>query len=153
MTQSTLKRLAVLSMLCDHIAKVVLSTGVLRPVLGAMGNLLLMTVLVVIGRLAFPIFAWFVAEGCRKTGNFPRYLGRMALFAVLSEVPFQLCFYRAADYGLRSACHNVIYTLLLAALGIYAAKVLMERGNVQTSCGAASGGSGNGTWLGAENGL
>lgn len=128
MTQSTLKRLAVLSMLCDHIAKVVLSTGLLRPMLGAMGNLLLMTVLVVIGRLAFPIFAWFVAEGCRKTGNFPRYLGRMALFAVLSEVPFQLCFYRAADYGLRIACHNVIFTLLLAALGIYAAKVLMERG-------------------------
>ena len=127
MTQSTLKRLAVLSMLCDHIAKVVLSTGVLCPMLGAMGNLLLMTVLVVIGRLAFPIFAWFVAEGCRKTGNFPRYLGRMALFAVLSEVPFQLCFYRAADYGLRIACHNVIFTLLLAALGIYAAKVLMER--------------------------
>lgn len=127
MTQSTLKRLAVLSMLCDHIAKVVLSTGVLRPMLGAMGNLLLMTMLVVIGRLAFPIFAWFVAEGCRKTGNFPRYLGRMALFAVLSEVPFQLCFYRAADYGLRIACHNVIFTLLLAALGIYAAKVLMER--------------------------
>ena len=128
MTQSTLKRLAVLSMLCDHIAKVVLSTGVLRPVLGAMGNLRLMTMLVVIGRLAFPIFAWFVAEGCRKTGNFPRYLGRMALFAVLSEVPFQLCFYRAAEYGLRIACHNVIFTLLLAALGIYAAGLLMERG-------------------------
>ncbi len=93
MTQSTLKLLAMLFMLCDHFAKVVLSTGVLRTFLGVTGNEQLMIGLETVGRIAFPMFAWFVAEGCRKTGNFPKYLGRLAMFAVLSEAPFQYCFY------------------------------------------------------------
>lgn len=128
MTQSSLKRLAMGSMLCDHTAKVVLSTNVLQPLLGMAANQWLLTLLVAFGRLAFPIFAWFVAEGCRKTGNFPKYLARMAMFAVLSEVPFQLCFYRAGEYGLRLGCHNVMVTLLLAAAGIYAANMLLGHG-------------------------
>ena len=128
MTQSTLKRLAILFMLCDHVAKVVLSTGVLCPVLGAAGNQWLMVGLEAAGRIAFPIFAWFVAEGCRKTRSFPKYLGRMAIFAVLSEAPFQYCFYRAGENGLSLGCHNVMFTLLLAAAGIYASKLLEDRG-------------------------
>ena len=63
MTQSTLKLLAMLFMLCDHFAKVVLSTGVLRTFLGVTGNEQLMIGLETVGRIAFPMFAWFVAEG------------------------------------------------------------------------------------------
>ena len=128
MTQSTLKLLAMLFMLCDHFAKVVLSTGVLRTFLGVTGNEQLMIGLETVGRIAFPIFAWFVAEGCRKTGNFPKYLGRLAMFAVLSEAPFQYCFYAAGQNGLSLACHNVMFTMLLAAAGIYAAKWLNKHG-------------------------
>ena len=128
MTQSTLKLLAMLFMLCDHFAKVVLSTGVLRTFLGVTGNEQLMIGLETVGRIAFPMFAWFVAEGCRKTGNFPNYLGRLAMFAVLSEAPFQYCFYAARQNGLSLACHNVMFTMLLAAAGIYAAKWLNEHG-------------------------
>lgn len=128
MTQSTLKLLAMLFMLCDHFAKVVLSTGVLRTFLGVTGNEQLMIGLETVGRIAFPMFAWFVAEGCRKTGNFPKYLGRLAMFAVLSEAPFQYCFYTAGQNGLSLACHNVMFTMLLAAAGIYAAKWLNEHG-------------------------
>ena len=128
MTQSTLKLLAMLFMLCDHFAKVVLSTGVLRTFLGVTGNEQLMIGLETVGRIAFPMFAWFVAEGCRKTGNFPKYLGRLAMFAVLSEAPFQYCFYTAGQNGLSLACHNVMFTMLLAAAGIYAAKWLNKHG-------------------------
>lgn len=128
MTQSSLKRLAMGSMLCDHTAKVVLSTDVLQTVLGMAANQWLLTLMEVFGRLAFPIFAWFVAEGCRKTGNFPKYLARMTIFAVLSEAPFQLCFYRTGEYGLRFGCHNVMFTLLLAAAGIYVANTLLAHG-------------------------
>ncbi len=128
MTQSMLKRLAILFMFCDHFAKVVLSTGGLCPVLGTMGNQCLMVGLESVGRIAFPIFAWFVAEGCRKTRSFPRYLGRLAIFAVLSEAPFQYCFYSAGENGLRLGCHNVMFTLLLAVAGVYASKCLKDRG-------------------------
>lgn len=117
-----------LFMLCDHFAKVVLSTGVLRRFLGVTGNEQLMIGLETVGRIAFPVFAWFVAEGCRKTGNFPKYLGRLAMFAVLSEAPFQYCFYAAGQNGLSLAYHNVMFTMLLAAAGIYAAKWLNKHG-------------------------
>ena len=128
MTQSTLKLLAMAFMLCDHFAKVVLPTEVLLPVLGAAGNRQLMLLLEIIGRIAFPIFSWFVAEGCRKTRNFPRYLARLAMFAVLSEAPFQYCFYGAGQNGLTLACHNVMFTMLLGAVGIYSAQLLRAHG-------------------------
>lgn len=128
MTQSTLKLLAMLFMLCDHFAKVVLSTGVLLPAVGVAGNQYLMIALETIGRMAFPIFAWFVAEGCRKTKNYPRYLTRLAMFAVLSEAPFQYCFYQAGQNGLTFACHNVIFTMLLSAAGIYGARKIKAYG-------------------------
>ena len=117
-----------LFMLCDHFAKVVLSTDVLQTFLGIQGNEQLIIALETVGRIAFPMFAWFVAEGCRKTRNFPKYLGRMAIFAVLSEAPFQYCFYAAGENGLCLACHNVMFTMLLAAAGIYAANLLKEHG-------------------------
>ncbi len=128
MTQSTLKLLAMLFMLCDHFAKVVLSTDVLQTFLGIEGNEQLMIALETVGRIAFPMFAWFVAEGCRKTHNFPKYLGRMAIFAVLSEVPFQYCFYAAGKNGLTLGGHNVMFTMLLAAVGIDGAKRLKAHG-------------------------
>lgn len=42
------------------------------------------------GRVAFPLFAFMVAEGYRHTGDFKRYLKRMFLFALISEIPFNL---------------------------------------------------------------
>ena len=43
-----------------------------------------------IGRLAFPIFAFLTAEGFFHTGNLKKYLARMFLFALISELPFDL---------------------------------------------------------------
>ncbi len=123
MTQFSLKLLALICMLCDHAAKVVLSTGVLTPLIGMEWNLWLYTTLTIVGRISFPIFAWFVAEGCRKTKNVGKYLLRLLLFAVLSEIPFQLCFYEKIGFG----CHNVIFTMLLGASGISAGKHLAEK--------------------------
>ena len=48
------------------------------------------------------------------------------MFAVLSEAPFQYCFYAAGQNGLSLACHNVMFTMLLAAAGIYAANLLKD---------------------------
>lgn len=118
MSQFALKFIAMVAMLLDHTAKVVLSHGVLAPILGMELNNLICTSMVVIGRISFPMFAWFTAEGCRKSSRPGKYLGRLAIFAVLSEIPFQLCFLNRIEFG----CNNVIFTLLLAAAGIYAAQ-------------------------------
>lgn len=115
MSQFTLKLIALAAMLLDHTAKILLSTGILVPVLGMELNFQIQTAMTVIGRMAFPIFAWFAAEGCRRTSNPEKHLARLLLFAILSEAPFQLCFYGELSWG----CHNVIFTLLLAAAAIY----------------------------------
>ncbi len=115
MTQFSLKLIAMLAMLLDHTAKVLLSHGVLTPLLGIENSRTLCVGMMVLGRAAFPIFAWFAAEGCRRTTDAGRHLLRLLIFALLSEIPFQLCF----SDGLEPGCHNVIFTFLLASAAIF----------------------------------
>ena len=70
-----LKLLAMALMLCDHMWATVI------PGAAWMTS---------IGRLAFPIFAFFVAEGCRKTRDYAAYLRRLFCFAAR---PTGGCFY------------------------------------------------------------
>ena len=102
LSAAALKYLAALCMLVDHI-------GVVFPTMLADMGLPAWTDLLprLIGRLAFPIFAYFVAEGCRRTRFFSRYLLRLGLFALVSQVPFTLA---TGTWG-----GNVILTFFLAA--------------------------------------
>lgn len=88
-----LKLIAVLSMLTDH-AGYALYNGIIEgtpepaaeyPVL--YGIYLSMRVL---GRIAFPIFAYLLVEGFFHTGNRRKYILRMGIFAMISEIPFNL---------------------------------------------------------------
>ena len=127
MTQFALKLIALLSMLLDHTAKVLPVTELLSTWLGIETAMLVRDTMLVLGRMAFPMFAWFAAEGCRKTADIRKYVLRLLVFAVLSEVPFQLCFYGRSFAALVPACHNVIFTILLAALAVWGGQVLAAR--------------------------
>lgn len=64
-----------------------------------------------LGRLAFPIFAFQIAEGYVHTRNFNKYWIRMILFAIVSEIPFDLAFYGRVYYPDHQ---NVMLTFALA---------------------------------------
>lgn len=76
-----------------------------------------------IGRLAFPIFTFFLAEGLFYTKDRRRYLIRLGIFALISEWPF-----RKVLFGTFSVhASNVIFTLFLGGLAIYLSDLVLCR--------------------------
>lgn len=116
LTGSTLKWIALITMLIDHIGAAVLEQSLLQASFSWSWyrfDLALRTV----GRLAFPIYCFLLAEGFLHTRSRGRYLLRLLLFAVISEIPFDLAFSRAFfDWSYQ----NVYFTLALGFVSIWA---------------------------------
>ena len=70
-----LKLMAMAFMLCDHMWATIIP-----------GN----NWMTYLGRMAFPIFAFQTAQGYIHTRDFKAYCKRLALFALISEIPFNL---------------------------------------------------------------
>ena len=105
-TGNQLKLMALLSMTCDHVG------------LQLFPNVLFLRIL---GRLALPIFAYMIAEGCRYTRNRKRYLLRMAGLAAVCQVVY--------FFAMGSLYQCVLVTFSLSICLIYALDRLQERGN------------------------
>ena len=71
-----------------------------------------------IGRLALPIFAYFVAEGCRHTRDRRRYVGRMLGLGCLCQLVYVA--EELAGGGIRSVYLNILLTLTVAQLLCFA---------------------------------
>ena len=109
-----LKTIAMVFMLVDHIAYVMIERG-----LGYGGNLYMINrTMRSMGRLAFPIFCFTIVEGFQRTSNSREYLKRLIIFALISEIPFDLAF-RGRMFSMD--LQNVFWTLAfgLAAMIIY----------------------------------
>ncbi len=85
MSTFSLKLLAIITMMIDHIGAVLVSPAT-HPQLYFLCR--------AVGRLAFPIFVFLIVEGFYHTSNIKRYLKRLGIFAFVSEIPFDLAFYR-----------------------------------------------------------
>lgn len=132
-TGSTLKFIALITMLIDHIGAVFLEKGVISAYNQGLPSALsyeeslffsnLDQILRNIGRIAFPIFCFLLVEGLFHTSNRAKYAQRLFLFALLSEVPFDLAF----NYSfLETSYQNVMFTLLFGFLTIWAMEKARE---------------------------
>lgn len=97
-SQEGLKLLACVSMLLDHIGAIFVPGYALR----------------IIGRLAFPVYCFLIAEGVGHTSDTRRYGIRLGIGAVLSELPFDLLLFG----GVTVLHQSVMVTLLLGFLAL-----------------------------------
>lgn len=106
---SALKVIAMISMVIDHIALYLMEHGTL-----------LYETMRCIGRIAFPVFAFLIAEGFIHTRNRYRYFITLLGFAIISEIPWYLL--NGAD-----GTHNVMFTLALGVATLMVLENLQQR--------------------------
>ena len=95
-TSASLHIMAMAFMLCDHL------WGTIVP-----GN----DWLTCIGRISFPIFAFMIVEGYFHTSNLKKYAGRLFVFALISEIPFNLALGSRIFYPIHQ---NVLWSFLIS---------------------------------------
>lgn len=133
---STLKLTAVVSMLIDHTAAVLLARMLLTRRLVSTAERVvevvdydslynIYAVMRSIGRIAFPIYCFLLVEGFHRTRNVKKYALRLGIFALVSEIPFDLAFNASfLEFGYQ----NVFFTLFLGLLTMTAVEwVLFQK--------------------------
>jgi hypothetical protein len=119
---STLKLIAIITMLIDHIG-----AGILEQLPNITENIIWVDkILRYIGRIAFPIFCFLLIEGFLHTSNIKKYASRLFLFAIISEIPFDLAFNRKI---FETSHQNVFFTLFIGLLTLIAIK-FYENNNI-----------------------
>lgn len=123
LTGTALKVIACLTMVIDHVA-----AGRVFPGIGGETY----DIMRIIGRLAFPIFCFLLAEGAVRTKSVGKYMLRLAIFAVISEPAYDYLFYgRLVSRGHQ----NIYFTLLLglcAVTVLHAARTRRE--GIRAAC-------------------
>ncbi len=77
------------------------------------------------GRVAFPIYCYLIAFGFRKTSNKYKYLLRLLVLGIISEVPFHYCFFGRVSF---LSFNNVYYTLSLGLLSLILFDLILQSG-------------------------
>lgn len=89
-----------------------------------------------VGRIAFPIFAFLIVEGFVHTSNIKKYMGRLLIFALISEIPFNLMLSDGLFYPYHQ---NVLFTFLIALCLLQLNELARKKGkwwlNILTAVG------------------
>ena len=101
MSSFVIKLIAIISMFCDHFGDAIIGQ---------------FSYLNVIGRIAFPLFCFQIVIGYRHTKNVNKYLLRLFLFGLISQISFSLFTYSCLG---RIDLLNVYFTLAFGLLAIY----------------------------------
>lgn len=66
-----------------------------------------------VGRMVFPIFAFLIVEGYFHTSDYKKYIKRLLIFGLISEIPFNLIYAGSLIFPFHQ---NVMFTLALGLL-------------------------------------
>lgn len=106
---TALKLIAMISMVSDHVGDSFFPDQIWMRI---------------IGRMALPIFAFCTAEGFIHTHDRMKYLRRMGIFALISEIPFDLV---TSGKVLEFTHQNIMVTFFWAILALICFESLRKR--------------------------
>ena len=123
---AALKYIAIGSMLADHVNKAIILRVLSED--SALWLQAISSVFSAVGRFAFPIFFFMLVEGFYNTRNRWRYLRNLILFAIVSELPFDLFMW--SDH-LLAYCQrqNIYFSLAFALCVIWLVDRVKEKGS------------------------
>lgn len=118
---TSLKIIACITMLLDHFGATILEfymdyDGLTEHTASKTGMVIIYLILRFIGRLAFPLFIFLLIEGFKHTHSILKYIRNIAVFAVISELPFNLAMGKGALFY--SESQSVMLTLLIGLIAI-----------------------------------
>ena len=102
LSSNALKIIACICMLTDHVGVILADNNYYMRAAG---------------RIAFPIFAFLIVQGMFYTSDIRKYLIRLGMFAIVSEIPFDLALHDTVWYP---GAQNIFFTLTSGLFAIYA---------------------------------
>ncbi len=110
LSNNQLKIIAMVTMLLDHAGKILFPQS---------------SILMILGRISFPIFAYMIAEGCTYTKNRSRYL----LTLLFMAIAFQTVYFIVLD----SWYLNILFTFTLSITTIYCIDLVLKNKSVRNA--------------------
>ncbi len=117
MSSFVIKLIAIISMFCDHTGDAIVGD---------------FSVLSIIGRIAFPLFAFQLVIGYEHTHDLKKYMLRLLVFAFISQIPYGIMIHNisSAYFPL-----NIFFTLLLGIICMYIFDYTKEDSNLKNKRG------------------
>lgn len=134
-SNNAIKIIAIVTMFTDHFSKIVIKwlllfkltplteAGQISAQLFSYANAFMNIVLYGIGTVSFPLFCFTLSEGFQHTKNRRKYITRLGLFALISEIPYDTAFFsvvskNAGTFPVWNGNQNIFFTLFLAAVAL-----------------------------------
>ena len=102
MSSFLIKNIAIITMLIDHTIK---AFNINNPFL------------YLLGRIAFPLFAFQITIGYENTKNLKKYIGRILIFAIISQIPFII--FHQEFFPNQAIPLNILFTLIIGIICMY----------------------------------
>lgn len=130
LTNYHLKIIAIVTMVIDHTCKIFLPQihTLLTTYFSEQTAYIIYLSIESLGRISFILFAFMIAQGCHYTHDIKKYIQRLLIFGIISEIPFQWMISVLSDQPFVPTIGftNVFFTLALGAIAIAGYQIMKQ---------------------------